>query len=165
MNSAHARVTHGSAQTAFLWAGLTCGAMDITAAFVVYGPMGLKPVRLLQGIAAGLLGRQALNGGLATALLGLVCHFVIAFSAAGVYVVLSRKLPFLLQHTVVSGILYGLAVYFFMNRVVVPLSGAIKRPFSLKLMTIGVIIHIICVGLPISLIVKRYSHDRLQSEG
>ena len=41
---------------AILWGGLICGTMDITAAITVYGQFGLKPVPLLQGIAAGLLG-------------------------------------------------------------------------------------------------------------
>src|SRR5260370_24683435 len=53
--------------------------MDITAALVVYGYLGLKPVPLLQGIASGLLGPKSFQGGLATALLGLLSHFVIAF--------------------------------------------------------------------------------------
>jgi len=60
----------------------------------------------------------------------------------------------LVQHAVVSGVFYGVAVYFFMNRMVVPLSAAAKRPFSLKLMIVGVVIHIFCVGLPISLSVR-----------
>jgi hypothetical protein len=65
---------------AILWAGLTCGTLDITAALVVYGRFGLPPMRLLQGIAAGLLGPRALEGGLATALLGLLCHFSSQFA-------------------------------------------------------------------------------------
>jgi hypothetical protein len=47
-------------------AGLTCGAMDISAALVVYGLMGLKPLRLLQGIAGGILGPRTYSGGIAT---------------------------------------------------------------------------------------------------
>ena len=90
-------------------------------------------------------------------LLGLLCHFVIAFGAATVYFVASRTIPVLVQHAVVFGALYGVAVYFFMNRIVLPLSAAAKRPFSLKLMIIGVVIHIFCVGLPISLSVRRFS--------
>jgi len=43
---------------AILWGGLLCGVLDITAALVVYGTMGAKPLRLLQGIAGGLLGRE-----------------------------------------------------------------------------------------------------------
>ena len=131
--------------------------MDITAALVVYGRLGLPPIRLLQGIAAGLLGPRSLQGGLATAFLGLLCHFVIAFSAATVYFTASRRIPFLVEHTAVSGVLYGIAVYFFMNRVVVPLSTAKKYPFSFKMMVIGVVIHIFCVGLPIAIAVRRYS--------
>jgi hypothetical protein len=142
---------------AVIWAGFACGVLDITAAFIVYGFFGAKPVPLLQGIASGLLGPKAFDGGLATALLGLLCHFVIAFGAATVYFVASRALRVLVDQAVVFGALYGVAVYFFMNRIVVPLSAAAKRPFSLKLMIIGVVIHIFCVGLPISLSVRRFS--------
>jgi len=142
---------------AVLWAGLACGVLDITAALVVYGYLGAKPMPLLQGIASGLLGPKAFDGGLATALLGLLCHFLIAFGAATVYFVASRAIPFLIQTAVISGALYGVAVYFFMNRIVLPLSAAAKRPFSLKLMIIGVVIHVLCVGLPISLSVRRFS--------
>jgi len=142
---------------AILWGGFACGVLDITAALVVYGFFGARPIRLLQGIAGGLLGPRALEGGLATAWLGLLCHFLIAFSAAAVYFAVSRGVPFLVQHFVVSGVLYGVAVYFFMNRIVVPLSAARKYPFSFKMMVIGIVIHIFCVGLPISIVVRRYS--------
>jgi uncharacterized membrane protein YagU involved in acid resistance len=142
---------------ALLCAGLACGCLDITAALVVYGFFGLKPIRLLQGIASGLLGQKAFSGGLATALLGLLCHFVIAFGAAAVYLAASRGVGFLTEQAVVSGALYGVAVYFFMQHIVLPLSAAAKRPFSLQMMLIGVVIHIFCVGLPISLCVRRFS--------
>jgi hypothetical protein len=146
-----------NAMLAIFWGGLICGALDITAALVVYGYMGAKPVRLLQGIAGGLLGPRTYNGGIATAVLGLFCHFLIAFSAAAVYVAASRLAPFLTQQAVLCGALYGVAVYFFMNRVVVPLSAAAKFPFSLKMMLIGVVIHIFCVGLPITLAARRFA--------
>jgi hypothetical protein len=146
-----------NALLAILWGGLGCGVLDITAALVVYGRFGLPPIRLLQGIAAGLLGPRALDGGLATALLGLLCHFFIAFCAAAVFFAVSRWVPFLPDHAVIAGVLYGVAVYFFMNRIVVPLSAARKYPFSFKMMVIGVVIHIFCVGLPISIVVRRCS--------
>jgi len=138
-------------------AGLTCGAMDISAALVVYGLMGSKPLRLLQGIAGGILGPRTYSGGTSTALLGLALHFVIAFGAAAVFFLASRVVPLLLNQAVVSGVLYGIAVYFFMNRVVVQLSAATKFPFSIKMMLIGVLIHIFCVGIPISLSIRRYA--------
>jgi hypothetical protein len=60
---------------AILWAGFTCGTLDISAALVVYRYFGRPPMRLRQGIAAGVLGSRSFQGGLPTALLGLFCHF------------------------------------------------------------------------------------------
>ena len=142
---------------AIVSAGTICGIMDITAALVVYGMLGAKPLRLLQGIAGGVLGPRTYSGGIATAALGLALHFVIAFAAATVFFMASRGIRFLLDHAVLSGVLYGIAVYFFMQRVVIPLSHAARNPFSLKFTIIGVIIHIFCVGLPIALSVRKYS--------
>lgn len=140
-----------------LRAGLTAGALDITAAFIVYGFFGATPLRILQSVAAGLLGPSSMDGGIATASLGLLCQFVIATLAASVFYLVSRGLPFLVRQAVVSGVFYGIAVYFFMSRVVVPLSRAHRFPFSFRMMVIGIVIHIFCVGLPISLTVRRYS--------
>jgi hypothetical protein len=57
---------------AILWAGLICGAMDITAAVVVYGLLWERgAIRILQSVASGLLGADSYDGGLITALLGL----------------------------------------------------------------------------------------------
>jgi|SRR5262249_4458815 len=123
----------------------------------VYGAMGAKPLRLLQGIAGGVLGPATYKGEVRTALLGLALHFVIAFSAATVFCAASRGIGLLIDHAVVSGVLYGIAVYFFMQRVVIPLSRANRNPLLLKFMIIGVIIHICCVGLPIALSVRKYS--------
>src|ERR1700732_2309637 len=151
------RLQKTNALLAVVCGGLACGVLDITAALLVYGYFGAKPLRLLQGIAGGVLGPRTYSGGIATALLGLLCHFVIAFSAAAVYVAASRIMPFLVRHVVLSGALYGVAVYFFMNRVVVPLSAAAKFPFSFKMMLIGIVIHIFCVGLPIALAARRFA--------
>ena len=142
-----------------LFAGLACGTLDITAAFLVYGNMfHVGPIRILHNVASGLLGRDAYAGGLATAAVGLLCHYVIAFGAATTFFVLARAVPFLLHQAFLWGALYGIAVYFFMNRIVVPLSHAPKSPFSFKMMLIGVIIHIFCVGLPIALVTRRFSN-------
>ncbi len=155
-----ARSTHNQPRPfqAILTGGLICGVLDITAAFIVYGYFGLKPLRLLQGIASGLLGRQSYSGGAATALLGLLCHFVIAFGAAAIFVAASRVMPFLIRRAILAGALYGMIVYFFMNRVVVQLSRAAHNPFSLKFMIIGVIVHIFCVGLPIALATRHFAN-------
>lgn len=89
-----ASVKSNTAWPAILWGSLACGVLDISAALVVYGSFGLKPLRLLQAIAGEVPGPQTYEGGLTTALRGLACHFGIAFSAAAVYLALSRRMPF-----------------------------------------------------------------------
>lgn len=151
--------TSPHALPAILFAGLACGTLDITAAFLVYGNLfHVGPTRILHNVASGLLGRDAYTGGIATAAVGLLCHYVIAFGAATTFFFLSRAFPFLLHQAVLWGALYGIAVYFFMNRIVVPLSNVAKTPFSFKMTIIGGIIHIFCVGLPIALITRRFSN-------
>jgi len=143
---------------AILWGGFACGVLDITAAFLVYGLFGARPIRILQSIASGLLGVRSFDGGFQTAALGLFLHFFIAFSAATVFVLVSRGLRFLVQQPIVSGVLYGIAVYFFMQGVV-RLSAARHGAFSLKMTLIGIAIHIVCVGTPISQATYRFARD------
>ena len=117
---------------AILIAGLTAGALDIAAACGFYALRGVSPVRILQSIASGLQGPDAFTGGARTALLGAVLHFFIASVAAGAYYATSQRLLFLVRRPWVSGAAYGVAVYLFMNQVVLPLSAVAKRPFVLS---------------------------------
>jgi len=130
--------------------------MDITAAFITWWPKGVKPPRLLQGVAAGWLGPSSFNGGMATAALGLAFHFLIAFTAAFVFYVASRRLAFMIQQPVVSGVLYGIMVYLVMYRVVIPFSN-FHRAQTVTSSMVAIITHVICVGLPISLVIHRFS--------
>ncbi len=145
---------------AILLSGLSAGVLDLTAALVNSGFRGVKPIRVLQFIASGLLGRDSFNGGVATAALGVGLHFLIAFVAAAVYYGASRKLDFLVRHAIVAGLLYGVAVYLVMNLIVAPLSAVNRMPFSLTSLITGLMIHMLFVGLPISLAVRRYSKLR-----
>ena len=141
-------------------AGLIAGILDITSAFVIAGIKGTGSLRMLQGIASGLLGQRSFEGGMATAGLGLGIHFLIAFTAAAVFYASSRKFSSLTQHAVVSGLLYGIAVYIFMYWIVVPLAFPTAR-HSMSRDVTAVIIHIVLVGLPISLVVRRFSNGKL----
>lgn len=135
---------------AILWGGLVAGVFDAIDGVVAFGLMGLNPIHVLQYIASGLLGPSAFSGGLATAALGTVLHFVIAFVAAAVYVVASRWLTALKTKPMLLGLLFGAAVYFFMNYLVLPLSSVAHSPFSLALFLNGVIGHALFVGVPIA---------------
>jgi len=154
-------VQKSKALPAILWGGLACGVLDITQACVAWGIQnGARPVRIFQSVAAGLLGRAAFDGGAKTAALGLTLHFFIAFSAAAVYYVASRKIRFLTARAVIAGLLYGEAVWLFMNFVVIPLSAIGQRgPMTMAAFWTGPIGHMFLVGLPIALIVRRYSRN------
>jgi hypothetical protein len=143
---------------AILWGGLMAGVFDIIFAFVFYSLKGSTPLRILRSVASGLLGADAPKGGLGTAALGLVLHFVIAFGAAAVYYAASRGLKVLVRRAVVCGLLYGVAVYLFMNFVVLPLSAIPFKPtYPLDVLLIGLAGHMLLIGLPIALAVRRYS--------
>jgi hypothetical protein len=149
--------TNSPAKTILL-AGFVAGCCDITGALIVYCTLvPLTPMRLLQGIAAGILGRQAAYaGGAKTAALGFLCHFVIALGAAAVYFALSRALPFLNRTSIIlSAAIWGTVVYFFMQYVTLPLSRIGMPRFNLKFTIIGLIIHFFCIGLPIAAITRR----------
>jgi hypothetical protein len=56
------------------------------------------------------------------------------------------------------GLLYGVLVYLFMNFVVVPSSKIVQRATpTLSARLIAMLIIMFCIGLPISLIVRRFS--------
>jgi hypothetical protein len=152
---------NSNAFRAILWAGLVAGILDITAAIVTTILRGGAPGRMLQGIASGVLGPSSFAGGKTTMVLGLLLHFVIAFGATIVYYFATRNFSLSLGQAVVSGFLFGIAVYFFMQQVVIPLSAITRRaPFTWSGLLIGVGVHMFCVGLPIALLVRRFSAQR-----
>jgi len=135
--------------------GFIVGALDLTYAILVYSPR--NPILIPQTIASGLLGTKAYSAGAQSAAMGVVLHFVIAFGAASVYYLASRRIEFLLDNAVLSGLIYGGLVYLFMHLVVLPLSAAPhgKMPWLYKLFEF--VEHWFCVGLPIALSVRKYS--------
>lgn len=140
---------------AILWGGLVAGILDAVDGVIAYGTQGLNPIQVLQYIASGALGQSAFKGGLATAALGAVFHFIIAWVAAAVFVLASRRIQVLRTQAVLFGLLYGSAVYFFMNYLVLPLSAVAPSPFHFGLFLNGVIGHALFVGLPMALYARR----------
>ncbi len=139
-----------------LYGGLVIGILDGLFALVFYGLiLGATPMRIFQSVASGLLGKASYEGGIPTFLLGILLHFVVALCIAAVFYVVSLKLPVLIHHAVVCGLIYGMLAYLGMNYVVIPLSAIGFRPFSLSLFLPAFIGHALLVGLPIALIVRR----------
>jgi hypothetical protein len=132
--------------------GSVAGALDLTSAFITFGR------NVPYAIAGGLLGRSALHGGPAVWLLGVLLHFLIAYSAAAVYCLSSLKLTFLKEHFVVCGMFYGISVFLVMNLIVLPLSALhAAGPYQLHALIQGLLVHMFIIGLPISFSAWRLS--------
>jgi uncharacterized membrane protein YagU involved in acid resistance len=133
--------------------GAIAGTCDILYA-IIYSWLarGTSPVRILQSVASGVLGKAAFDGRWLTAELGLFLHFFIAFSCAIIFYLAARRIPILATQAVWSGLIYGFLIFWFMRLVVVPLSAA---PFTLSNNPLELFFHMFTVGLPIALLVKR----------
>jgi hypothetical protein len=132
--------------------GGIAGTLDLLQACILFG-WGIP-----LAIAGGLLGREAFHGGVGTYVLGVVLHFLIACSAAAVYYGASRKLSFMKAHPLVCGLFFGAAVEEVMRLIVLPLSALhSKGPYKLHDLILGLLVHMVVVGLPISFSVRRFA--------
>jgi hypothetical protein len=132
--------------------GGIAGTLDLLQACILFG----WDIPLV--IAGGLLGRQAFQGGVGTYILGVALHFFIACSAATVYYAVSRKLPFMTEYPLVCGLFFGAAVQEVMNLIVLPLSALHSRgPYKLHDLILGLLVHMVVIGLPISYSVRRFA--------
>ena len=146
-----------------LVAGAAVALLDISYAYVYFALIlglvnGLEGV--FQSIAAGLLGRAAFQGGLATAALGAVLHVVIAFAWTCAFFVMVRTWAGLRRvlrtqtGAAVVGLVFGMLVWVVMDLVVLKLSRARSLPPSNPRFWINLAQHAVMVGLPIALIVR-----------
>lgn len=169
-----------------LLGGLIAGALDISYAITAYGPLSYQvpAERVLQSVAAGLIGRDAAQaGGVNTAALGLGLHFVLATGMAAVFVVAAQRVRALISNPLLWGFVYGLILYVAMNYVIVPLSAAganehfassfgeaatrlqesfsqIRPPHDPNhpwIFAGTIFAHTVLVGIPIALIAKRFA--------
>jgi hypothetical protein len=151
-NSAALSSQKGGALLPIAVGGFTAGTLDLLQACILFG------WKIPLVIAAGLLGRQAVQGGAGTYGLGVFLHFFIACSAASIYYAFSRKLTFMKEHWIVCGLFFGGAVENVMNLVVLPLSGLHARgPYEWHDLILGLMVHMVVIGLPIAYSVHRLS--------
>ena len=147
-----------SAFVTIVYGGLVIGVLDFIDAstfFPLY--FGISFWDVWHGPASGLIGREASrSGGVNTALLGIVLHFVVATCIATVYYLASRYLSFLIRHPIISGMAFGVIANLVMQWVVIPLSAIGYRPPAETIdwgsQMNNYIGHALLVGLPVALI-------------
>ena len=142
---------------AIFWSGLSAGVLDLTQAFIAFSLMGSTPFRILQGVASGIFGPHSRQMGSTSAVIGFLCHFTVAFCAAAVYYLISKRVRALVEHPVIAGLIYGELVFVFMYWVVIPLSAIGHVRYNLATYITGPIGHPLLIGLPIALCVRRFS--------
>jgi hypothetical protein len=143
---------------AILLGGCIAALLDILDPIIFfYLRNHIAPIRIPQSIASGLLGRPAFSGGINTALLGLALHLFIALVWATGFVLAARMLPFLTQHPIRSGLLYGALIYIVMNYLVLPHSHVTPSRPTTPVLINGIFAILVLVGLPISLCNRRFA--------
>ena len=138
--------------------GLIIGTLHLIVQIgIVYSLILKTPfVDILKYIASGLIGDAAYAGGLGTALLGLILEFVMTIIIAGIFIFSADRIALLRKNVIVGSLLYGFGVFVVMNFVVLPLSAAaILPPPALWLLIELVLEHILLIGLPLGILMRR----------
>ena len=146
-----------------LWleATIVAGTFDLLSAFLFSGIKGVGPIRVLQFVASGPFGDQAL-GDAAFALAGIATHYLLMAIMVGLFLFAAERLSSIARQPILWGLAYGFAIWIVMYWVVRPL-----RWPNLPLPTAGgpvavaqqLFSHLILVGLPIGFIVGRGVHS------
>jgi len=146
--SAHAASTAATA-------GVAAGAIDLAFNTIKALNAGTSVLRPWKGVAAALLGKDAvIRGGDSMAIIGVGLHFLITIGAAAIYYLVAKRQGWLVRHAFLSGLVFGTIFFLTMNYVILPLS-VIGHPLYVgaEMIAIALPSHIIMIGLPISMII------------
>ncbi len=133
---------------------LLVGTLDLLAAILMNWETG--PTGILKYIASGVFGPSAFDGGTNMFWYGLLFHYGIALLFTTALFLLHPMFYSWFRTKFLTGVIYGIVIWFIMSHGVVPLSDAPLPPFTLVSMLKACGILIVCVGLPISYISTGY---------
>ncbi|MFZ0212346.1 MAG: hypothetical protein WBE20_12330 [Candidatus Acidiferrales bacterium] len=142
-----------------LWIGLVAGTLDISENIIFNAFRHVTPKMIFQYIASGLIDGKSFSMGGASVALGVAIHYAIAMTWTVIFYLASRKLLILTRRAAISGIVYGGVVYVIMNFVVLPLTHVphARAAMPLASRVSGVLALLFCIGLTISLLVRKYA--------
>ncbi|HEX2585838.1 MAG TPA: hypothetical protein VHL14_11950 [Steroidobacteraceae bacterium] len=138
-----------------LLGGFSAGLADFLYATINTVVAGGSWMRPWKGVAGGLLGRAALDGGMETVITGIALHFFICFVAAALLYVIASRVKWLPRQWIILGILYGVAFLAVMNYVILPLSAIGRGIYPFNKIYITVFFHILLVGWPTAFFISR----------
>lgn len=135
--------------------GLFAGLVDFvypTIKSVMGGGSWMQPWK---GVASGLLGKSAFEGGIGIVVLGIALHFFICLIAAALLYLIASRMKWLARHWVLLGILYGIAFLGVMNYIILPLSAIGRGIYPLETIHMSAFVHILVVGWPTAFFISR----------
>ena len=138
-----------------LLGGFTAGFIDIVYPTTKAVMAGHSPLRPWLGVASGLLGPSAREGGAGMAALGVCLHLLICVSAAFVFYFIVRRLSWFVKQWLLAGIVFGFGFLLVMNYVILPLSRIGKPLYAGEDFLWAILSHILMIGLPIAFFVTR----------
>jgi hypothetical protein len=137
--------------------GIIAATIDIFYACTYHGlRSGVGPVRILQAIASGLLGKASFDDGWPAAALGFAAHYGILIIAASIYYAASRRFKLLTERPMLSGMIFGVGIYCTMNFIIVPLSAAPHFKSSLEGTLSDFAVHVLLLGPAIAFSIRRF---------
>ncbi len=138
-----------------LLGGALAGLADFiypTVKTVMAGKSWMQPWK---GVASGLLGQRARDGGLEMVVLGAALHWFICISAAALLYFIVSRVKWPPRQWFALGCIHGVAVLLAMNYVILPLSAIGRGIYPLEQLHIHAFWHILLVGLPTAFFVSR----------
>lgn len=150
----------GGQSRAILTATAVSGTLDILSAFFFGGMKGVGPDKILRYVASGPFGDAMRDGGWAAAALGLGVHYTLMAIMVTLFFPIATRVDVVRRQWLLSGPLYGVAIYLVMYWVVVPARFGTVPKTDLWSVGNALFSHIVCVGLPIAYIVARQMKGR-----
>ena len=139
-----------------LMIGIFIGILDASAAIThAYLSARIMPTRIFQYIASGIMGKVAFESLFVPVSLGIAVHFTIAITATFVFYQAYLRLGLSSSPRFLTGAVFGIGLWLFMNYIVIPLSLIGTFPKNPVQIMIGLWIHIFVIGIPMELLVRR----------
>ncbi|WP_291909415.1 hypothetical protein [Chitinophaga sp. CB10] len=137
---------------------LLAGTLDLATSCILFTVRSGKSfVEVLKFIASAIFGPAAYSGNPAIPWLGVLFHYAIAFVFTTFFFLVYPVVRKGIRNTFLIAVLYGLFVWVVMNLIVLPFTHVRPVPFTAFGVTVGALVLIVMIGLPLAMVAERVS--------
>jgi hypothetical protein len=131
--------------------GVIIAALDLGLAIAWWRQEGVSGTRVLQSIAEWGMGPFAYDGGILTAVVGLLLYAALMCVLAALYRLLAGTCPWLGRHPAISGALYGVTMYLLVFGLAVPALVDRQVIGSPEWTLVCILAYMFVIGIPCAL--------------